>query len=320
MARRSRPHSKPAVLVKELQSLLKDFSSELSNPDLRVKVRALIPSFHKLRDLGSSLIATEDAQSGRERIIAYLRRYVGIIIDGDELMVVSGIGEWARRVRELRVQFGWSIYSGSTFKDIAVEDPDEISGFENSFGIDPLTLSTDQYILTSDIQDRDAAHRWHVLNVIRRKKISVKDKIIEYLRENVGKPVTGEELKYLAKDRTEWARRTRELRTEDGWPVATKQTGRSDLPVGTYLLEQDRQAAVHDRRIPDPVRVAVLKRDKFKCTTCNWDRSITSPEDPRRFLELHHVLHHRHKGSNTKDNLITLCNVCHDEVHRTEKG
>jgi HNH endonuclease len=320
MVRRSKPHSEPKILLEDLQNLLNDFSSELSNPELRTKVKALVPSFYKLRDLGSSLIDLDKTQGARDRIISYMRLYIGVVIDGDELMVVSGIGEWARRVRELRVQFGWSIYSGSTFKEIAIENPDEISGFELSLGVDPLTLKPDQYVLTSGLEDREAAYRWHILNNIRRKKISVKNKLIEYLIENVGRPVTGEELRYLANDKKEWARRTRELRTEDGWPVMTKQSGREDLPVGSYLLEENRQAPEHDRHIPDPVRVSVLNRDGFCCSNCGWDRSMLSREDPRNFLELHHLQHHKDRGSNTEENLTTLCNVCHDDVHRRSEN
>jgi len=55
-----------------------------------------------------------------------------------------------------------------------------------------------------------------VLNEIRKKNVSVTEKIIEYFRKNVGQEITGEELKYLAKDKKEWARRVRELRTEKG--------------------------------------------------------------------------------------------------------
>lgn len=33
-------------------------------------------------------------------------------------------------------------------------------------------------------------------------------------------------------------------------------------------------------------------------------------------LELHHVRHHRDKGGNTVENLVTLCNMHHDEIHR----
>ena len=314
MARRSQPNDAPEELRQSLIELLTNFSEELKKDDLRPKVVALVPAFHTLRDLGSSLIPKSEAPSARDRIISYLRQYPQTVIDGDELMVVSGISEWARRVRELRVQFGWWIYSGVTFNQMA-QDPDDVASFE-AIGIDPSKIKPDQYVLMRVEQDRDAALRWNVINEIRRKKIAVKDKIIEYLRENVGVQVTGEELSYLAGGAKEWARRVRELRTEDGWPIVTKNTGRSDLPVGVYVLEEDRQAYEHDRKIPDPVRVAVLERDHFKCVNCGWDRTMLSREDPRKMLELHHKQQHKDGGENTVDNLIALCNVCHDDIHR----
>jgi len=133
----------------------------------------------------------------------------------------------------------------------------------------------------------------------------------------VEKTVTNEELKYLAKDRSEWARRVRELRTEYGWPVVTQNTGRPDLEVGVYLLEADRQSPEHDRRIPDPVKKEVLRRDGYKCTVCKWSHSEWNRSDPRH-LELHHKTHHVDGGDNTESNLITVCTVCHDEIHRNE--
>lgn len=314
MARRSQPNNAPEELRQSLVELLTNFADELQKEDLREKVVALVPAFHKLRDLGSSLIPKSEAASARDRIISYLLQYPAVVIDGDELMVVSGISEWARRVRELRVQFGWWIYSGVTFNQMAL-NPDDEATFR-AMGIDPQEISPDQYVLMRTEQDRDAALRWNILNEIRKKKISVKDKIIEYLRKNVGTPVTGEELSYLAGDTKEWARRVRELRTEDGWPIATKNTGRIDLPVGAYVLEEDRQAYEHDRTIPDPVRVAVLKRDDFRCAYCGWSRDMLSKDDPRKMLELHHKQQHKDGGENTVENLITLCNVCHDEEHR----
>ena len=89
------------------------------------------------------------------------------------------------------------------------------------------------------------------------KKGGYEGKIIEYFRRNVGKIVTGEEIAYLANGNSEWARRCRELRTEDGWPIVTKSSGRPDLPVGAYVLEEDKQAEPHDRKIPDKVRIEV---------------------------------------------------------------
>lgn len=320
MSRRSKPNQDVEAHRQAVATFLDDFKVALEQPDLRPKVRALVPVFHALRDLGASLIPKAEAANARDRLLAYLRKYPLKVIDGDELLVVSGIGEWARRIRELRTQFGWWVYSGNTFKDIAsdAEQASEVLSMVDEFGIDPRTIKPDQYVLVSVEQDRDAAYRWNQLNVIRKKNASVSDKVLEYLRANVGKPITGEELKYLAKDRSEWARRTREMRTEEGWPLKTKNSGRPDLAVGVYVLEADRQAPVHDRKIPDPVRVAVLSRDRFKCVNpvCGWCREMANPDDPRTMLELHHLVAHAVRGQNTVENLATFCNVCHDDIHR----
>jgi hypothetical protein len=297
------------VLRQKLVCLLTDFKEELKSDDLRGKVLALVPALKLLRDLGSSFISKEDAASARDRILFYFKKYPNVVISNQELMIVSGISEWARRVRELRVQFGWSIINGYTAKEMAAEEKFSIKG------VDIAAMGLDDYILTDGKQDRDAAFRWNKANEIRRKNLSVRDKIIEYLRLNVGKQVTGEELRYVANDKTEWARRVRELRTEYGWPIVTKWTGMPDLPVGAYLLAQDRQAPQHDRKIPDDVRREVLERDGYKCRKCGWHHQKWNPSDPRH-LEAHHKQQHVKGGANTTDNLITLCNVCHDKMHR----
>jgi len=314
MARRAAAHD-PARTVGEIKHLLDTFLERIDDDDLRAQVRSLIPAFHAVRDLGKSLIPPELASSARDRILVYLQRYPLQVIEGDELLVVAGIGEWARRLRELRVQFGWSICSGVTFKDLAEDERETVEELQAALGADPLTLRPDQYVLISSEQDREAALRWNVLNTIRKKRLSVKSRLLEYMRANVGSAVSIEELRYLAGDKSEWARRMRELRTEDGWPIYTKMQGRSDLPVGTYILEEDKQAPEHDRRIPDDVRVEVLIRDNFACRVCKWTRDQLNPDDPRKFLELHHLKAHADKGENSAKNLVTLCNVHHDQVH-----
>jgi hypothetical protein len=323
MPRRSNPSDDLERLHQQAVDLLVNFKALLGSEDLREKVRALIPSFHAIRDLGASLMPEGRGEGARDRLITYLCKYPGLIIDGDELLVVSGIGEWARRVRELRVEHGWWINSGQAFQDIAADadsDPEaatEVQSFIDQYGINPADVKVDQYVLLSAVQDRDAAHRWKLQNDIKRKHTAVRDRVLAYLKANVGHPVTGEELRYLAGKKSEWARRVRELRTQFGWPVKTRSSGRPDLPVGVYVLEQDRQAPVHDRKIPDSVRGAVLKRDHYRCRNpnCGWDYSQANPADRRTMLELHHIHEHVRGGENTVENLITLCNVCHDEVH-----
>lgn len=310
MPRRSKPGDVEA-LRRKLVQLLSNFKAELESPDLRRKVLSLVPAFHMLRDLGCSLIPRTDADNARERILYYLRRYPRTVIKGDELMVVSGIAEWPRRLRELRIQFGWSIVNGTTAKEMAAEGEFSLKS------IKPTDLGPDDYILMSPEEDREAAHRWYIANEIRKRRTNVRDKLLEFFRKNAGKPVSGEELRYVANERTEWARRVRELRTEFGWPIQTKTTGRPDLPVGSYVLEQDRQSPAHDRTIPDPVRRAVLVRDRHRCKQCGWHHRQWNPSDPRH-LELHHRQQHARGGENTAENLITLCTVCHDEIHRKQ--
>lgn len=308
MARRSKRND-PENLRSSLIQLLTDFEFKLKEEDLRDQVCSLIPANHLLRDLGSSLVKDNDTDSARDRILSYLRKYPGTLLLGDELMVVAGISEYARRIRELRVQLGWPILSGKALKDIAKEDPTLELPLNNA--------KTDTYMLLEDQQDRESAFRWNTINEIRRSKLSVKEKILSYLRKNIGQKVTGEELKYLANDRSEWPRRVRELRTEEGWPIVTKVSGMPSLPVGVYVLEEDRQAEVHDRKISDPVRVAVLERDIYSCKVCGWNYTNRNIADKlRNLLELHHIEAHAAGGKNTEENLITLCNVCHDDVHR----
>ena len=300
------------AIRKKVKSLIDNFEEELKGKDLRQKVLSLVPVFHHLRELGKSLLSKEDVSSASDRIIFYFKKYPSVVINGNELLVVSGIQEYARRVRELRVQFGWSIINGVTAKAMATENELPI---EN---VNVNKMKPDDYILLSANQDRDAAHRWNIANEIRKRKDSVSAKILEYLRQNVGSPVTGEELRYIAKNKTEWARRVRELRTEFGWPVKTKNTGRPDLSIGTYVLESLRQSPEHDRKIPDTVRGAVLRRDKYRCVQCEWRHEDWNKSDPRH-LELHHKKEHVKGGENNEENLVTLCTVCHDAIHRKKK-
>ena len=309
--RKERKQVNPEVFRLKVEELIRNFESELQTENLRPKVLALVPIFHSLRDLGKALIPSEYASAARDRILYYFRKYPGIVIAGDELLVVSGIQEYARRVRELRVQFGWAVASGVTIKEMSEDQDADIPN-------ELMAMKPSDYVLLNELQDRDAAHRWNVANTIRKEHGSIRDKILKYMRANVGKGITNEELRYVAGDKTEWARRVRELRTEFGWPVATRSTGRPDLSVGVYVLQADRQSPEHDRYIADDIRREVLRRDGYKCQECNWSHEEWNPSDPRH-LEIHHIKHHAKGGANVKENLKTLCTVCHDKIHRNEK-
>ncbi len=55
---------------------------------------------------------------GKARILRYLLVTRGKVVDKEELSGVSGIYEWARRVRELRLEDGWPISSNENRHDL----------------------------------------------------------------------------------------------------------------------------------------------------------------------------------------------------------
>jgi len=299
--------------LNEIRDVLNEFEGLGPQEEIRNRVLELSPAVTALRDLGKSLIPLGLTLSARERLLRYFQMYPLTVIHELELTVVAGISEWARRIRELRVQFGWKIISGMTAQEMVAESE---LGHDDLLNIG--SMGPNDYVLLDAQQDKEAAYRWNLANDIRkRRNLSMKDRIIEYLRRNVGKEVTGEELRYVAKG-SEWARRVRELRTEDGFPISTKQSGNPHLDIGVYVLEEDRQTPKHDRSIREPLRRQVLRRDEYICRKCGWSHMDWNKSDPR-FLEVHHKTHHARGGETRADNLITYCNVCHDEIHRLER-
>lgn len=284
-------------IISDLERKLGTFEKVYKTLDLRVKVLRLVEVLKSTRVLNKAVLHADGitVKGARERLRLYMIRYVGVTFDGIELEVVSGISEYARRIRELRKEDGYTIIS----------KPDEDAGVNITIG---------QYVLVRAEPDITAAHRWHMANRIRKLKVSPQERILTYLKENVGQIVTTDELAYVGNVK-DFSRRTRELRTLQGYAVATRFTGRPDLGQGEYVLENiDRIAEPHDRKIPKDVAAEVYERDKYSCRVCKWNREMWTKVDAR-FLELHHVKPHADKGENTAENLIVICDHCHDDVH-----
>jgi len=291
-------------------SFLDGFEQRIAKRGLRSEVRQALPSCQRFLERRKREQPVFDPEAARRRLIVFFLQYPVKVIKGQELMVVAGTRRWDRRVRELRVQFGWRIVSGLTVRQMISE-----GDLEECLDGEPLSeMGPSDYVLLDPAQDREAAHRWHVANSIRRGSGGARERILKFLRKNVGARVSGEELRYVAGKATQWPRRIRELRTEHGWPILTRNTGRPDLGVGEYILEADRQTPKHDRRVPDHVRREVLNRDMFRCSECAWHQSKWRKEDPRH-LEVHHVRPHAQGGKSEVENLTTLCVVCHDLIH-----
>jgi len=300
-------------VTQEIAVLLAEFDKYASGPDLRRKVLALANMLKSITNIGIVHVEPEFNKSNHERLLIYFKKYVGQVITREELFIVSGGWECTKRTRELRYKFGWPIISRDVIKKmVEVGDlPDHMAQ-----GLKPSS-----YIMLENRQDQTAAHRYNVIKkVIKKNKnlSSDKKRLLALFRQFVNIPLNGEELADVAGTK-EWARRIRELRTEQGWPIMTNKSGRPDLPQGYYVLVEDQQEEIHDRTIPVEEKVKALDRDENRCRKCGWCPSGGSTDPYRHQLELHHIRHHVNKGENVANNLITLCNLHHDQVHNLDK-
>jgi hypothetical protein len=149
--------------------------------------------------------------AGKERLLRYLTLTIGKVVDKDELSGVAGIYEWARRLRELRVESGWRIASHETRPE----------------------LRPGQYVLEASAPDPALRERWRRINQIRRRGGSATDRLAAFFRAHVGETVTGDELFYVSRVNS-FPRRIREL-AEAGWRIESH-LDRPTLRPGEYVF------------------------------------------------------------------------------------
>jgi hypothetical protein len=236
------------------------------------------------------IFGLESAPGGMASCLLYLQLFVGEDVHTRELEVVSGISEYARRLRELRVEKGYEIYAEQ-----------RRDGW--------------WYCLRSVEPDSAKASRWKEWNKIRHMKGSGESRVLAAFKASLRIPVDIDDLDYVSKIKTA-RERARDLRLHKGWRIFGHHTGRPDLRVTEYVLESLDQLPEHDRKIPDEIYEAVLEADKYHCRKCGWDRSKRVQGSRKQFLEVHHKKLHSKGGSHEPKNLVTLCNMHHDEVHR----
>jgi len=130
---------------------------------------------------------------------------------------------------------------------------------------------------------------------------------------NLGRVMESDELRLVAGNISEWARRIRELRTEEGYLILTN-NDRSDLKPGQYLLETAKPQPAFARGISKETRAFVLDRNGFTCQMCGAVAGEPHPYDPSRKTRLHigHVIDKSLGGSDDANNLKAICSVCNE--------
>lgn len=232
-------------------------------------------------------------EGGKWKLLDYLKAGLGQEFHREELSIIARIDDWARRLRELRVEHGYDVEH----------------------------LDGDFYVLHSAQPDAAKADEWRTANRIRNLRgASVTQKIEKFLLANVGHKVRRDQLDYVAKGRKEATRRTRELRDEEGWPIVSHIDDPNLRPSEYMLLSADPldRADPNQRHYPVGVRTKVFKRDGYRCQNCGRTRQDALGEGDTRFiLECDHKVGVADPSNLTEqqksdpDNLQTLCHHCH---------
>ena len=130
---------------------------------------------------------------------------------------------------------------------------------------------------------------------------------------NIGRIMDSAELRPIAGNISEWARRVRELRTEEGFLILTH-NDRADLKPGQYLLESAKPQPAFARGISKEARAFVLDRNGFTCQMCGAVAGEAHRYDPTRKTRLHigHVIDKSLGGGDDAGNLKAICSVCNE--------
>jgi 5-methylcytosine-specific restriction endonuclease McrA len=274
-------------------------ADELTNELLEFSDRPQITSADWLRFLASTgkidarlrrtmsavSVAAGLPRSAKGRLLEYLKLNMGRSVDKLELAAVAGIFDWARRIRELRVEEGWPI-----------------AGSGNRSDLPPGT-----YVLEANEPSIELRDRWRTANRIRRQGGSGKARILAYLRANLQRAVAQDEIDYVA-GVSEKGRRIREL-AEGGWQIQST-TDDPQLRPGEYRLASDEQLTARAREAIK-TRFTILDRDDRRCVVCGAGAGAG------RVLQVHHIQPVMAGGDNEPSNLETLCQFCHAGKHAT---
>ena len=142
---------------------------------------------------------------------------------------------------------------------------------------------------------------------------SARTELRAHFRANVGRVMDSDELREVAGGITEWARRVRELRNEEGYQILTH-NDRSELKPGQYLLEEPAPFPAFARSISKETRAFVLDRNGFTCQMCGAVAGEPHPYERNRKTRLHigHIVDKSQGGTDEPSNLRALCSVCNE--------
>lgn len=145
------------------------------------------------------------------------------------------------------------------------------------------------------------------------KKQGSKKLILAFLLAHVGQVVTSRQLQEASGGASEWARRVRELRDEEGYQILSHKD-RSDLKPGDYILATRKRKPAFKRGVSKETRALVLERNGYTCQMCGCAAGDPDPFHSTRTIRLTigHILDKSKGGEDVPSNLRAVCSNCNE--------
>jgi hypothetical protein len=145
------------------------------------------------------------------------------------------------------------------------------------------------------------------------KRVGSKSKLRTYFEANLGIILDSKTLQAIAES-SEWARRVRELRDEEGYNIITHNDD-SSLKPGQYKLLELKPRPAFARGISKETRAFVLDRNGFICQMCGAVAGEPHPYDHtgrKARLHIGHIIDKSMGGLDDASNLRAICSVCNE--------
>ncbi len=141
---------------------------------------------------------------------------------------------------------------------------------------------------------------------------SARAKLRFHFLNNIGRILDSEELREVA-GISEWARRIRELRSQEGYKILTH-NDLDSLKPGQYLLNDPVPGPTFERNISKETRAYVLDRNGFTCQMCGAVAGEPHPYKREQKTRLHigHIVDKSRGGHDQPSNLRALCSICNE--------
>ena len=150
------------------------------------------------------------------------------------------------------------------------------------------------------------------------RRMGSKQRIREFLLANIGRVLSSAEIQQASGNASEWARRVRELRDEEGWEILTH-NDLADLKPGQYMLRSDKRRPAFARGMSKETRAWVLERNGYTCQMCGLGAGDPDPFNSARKVRLTmgHIIDKSLGGLDTPDNLRAVCTNCNEGLQNT---